>query len=604
MPRRAKKWFLVRPDSEAVERLTSDGIVKSPVLAHLLAARGLSDAAAIRTFLEPKLTDLHSPLLLPAIETACSAIEQSIARGDRICVHGDYDVDGLTGTSTLILALRQLGARVGFHIPHRRREGYGLTVASIENHVRDGQNLVITVDCGITAIDAARRARELGLALIITDHHEMRAELPDALALVHPGLPGSKYPFAGISGAMVAFKLAWALGMRSCGSEKVTPEWTKILLQGLGLAALGAVADHVPLIDENRALVRCGLAHLDRHATPGIKALMEVSLTRNDGQLKSEDVAFQLAPRLNAAGRLECARFCVDLFTEPEEPKAKRIAQVLDEYNRKRRQIELEQTTQAKEMARAGGQDSPLVLILGKAGWHPGLVGIVASRMVDEFHCPAYTIAIPPWDDESADEKLASGSARSAGGFPVQHALLQCADLLVSHGGHRAAAGFKVLPENIPELSLRLQAIASDYFKGTPPRAALCLDAEAPIDALTVEQVRQIDKLEPFGETNRSPIFLATDLKMVGDPKVVGATGTTVQLRVTQGGKVFQAVGFQLADRLEELKSGGGSLSLAFNPKVETFNGITSVKLHIRDFQPRARPEVESITPTEAVGLS
>lgn len=601
MPRRAKKWFLVRPDSEAVQRLTSDGIVQSPVLAQLLAARGLSDATAIRTFLDPRLTDLHSPLLLPGIEKACLAVEQSIARGDRICIHGDYDVDGLTGTSTLVLALRQLGARVGFHIPHRRREGYGLTVASIESHARDGQNLVISVDCGITAVEAARRARELGMGLIITDHHEMRAELPDALALVHPALPGSKYPFAGISGAMVAFKLAWALAMRACGSEKVTPEWTKILLQGLGLAALGAVADHVPLIDENRALVRCGLAHLDRHATPGIKALMDVSLARKDGQLRSEDVAFQLAPRLNAAGRLECARFCVDLFTEPEEAKAKRIAQILDEYNRKRRQIEADQTHQAKEMARA--EESPLVLVLGKVGWHPGLVGIVASRMVEEFHCPAYTVAIPPWDDESADEKLASGSARSAGGFPVQQALVECADLLVSHGGHRAAAGFKVLPENIPALNARLQDIARDYFKGTPPRAALCLDAEAPIDALTVEQVRQIDKLEPFGETNRSPLFLATDLKIVGEPKAVGATGTTVQLRVTQGGGVFQAVGFQLAERLEELKSGGGSLSLAFHPKIETFNGITRVKLHIRDFQPRSRPEVDSISPEEAIGI-
>ena len=603
MPRRARKWFLIRPDTETVDRLLADGAVQAPVLATLLASRGLTDPESIRRFLGPKLTDLHSPFLLPGIEAAAAAIEGAISRNERICVHGDYDVDGLTGTSTLVLALRQLGARADHHIPHRRREGYGLTVAAIENHAREQRKLVITVDCGITAVDAAVRAKELGVDLIITDHHELRPELPDALALIHPGLPGSAYPFSGVSGAMVAFKLAWALAMRACGSEKVNPAWQKVLLQGLGLAALGAVADHVPLVDENRALVRCGLSYLDQHATPGIRALMEVSFQGREAPLRSEDVAFQLAPRLNAAGRLECARFCVDLFTETDGAKVRRIAQMLDEYNRTRKKMEAEQARQAKEAARALEGESPQALVVGQKGWHPGLVGIVASRLVDEFHCPAFTVAIPPWDDESSDEKIASGSARSAGGFPVHEALARCSDLLISHGGHRAAAGFKLMPENLDALRERIKALAADHFQGASPRAALCLDAEVPIDSLTVAQVRQIDQLEPFGMTNRSPVLLATGLRLSGEPKVVGATGTTVQMSVTQGGRTFQCVGFQLAERLGELKSAGGELSLAFHPKVETFNGSTKVKLHLIDFQPGPRPELEIIRPEDAAEL-
>lgn len=603
MARRARKWFLVRPDEDALDRVLASGVVQSPVLATLLASRGLTDPAEIDRFLKPKLTDLHSPFLLPGIEAAALAIEGAIARKERICVHGDYDVDGLTGTSTLILALRELGARPDHHIPHRRREGYGLTVAAVENHARENRKLIITVDCGITAVEAAARAKELGLALIITDHHELRDELPQAVALVHPGLPGTSYPFAGISGAMVAFKLAWALGMRASGSEKVTQSWQKILLQGLGLAALGAVADHVPLVDENRALVRCGLSYLDRHATPGIRALMEVSFQGREAPLRSEDVAFQLAPRLNAAGRLECARFCVDLFTETDGGKARRIAQMLDEYNRTRKKMEAEQARQAREAALLLEGDSPLALVVGKQGWHPGLVGIVASRLVDEFHCPAFTVAIPPWDDESADEKHASGSARSAGGFPVHEALAGCSDLLVSHGGHRAAAGFKLLPENLDALRARIREMAAEHFRGGKPRAALCLDAEVPIDSLTVAQVRQLDQLEPFGMTNRSPVLLATGLSLVGEPKVVGATGTTVQAAVTQGGRPMPCVGFQLADRIGELRSAGGKLSIAFQPKVETFNGTTKVKLHLIDFQAGSPPELEIVRQEEATEL-
>jgi len=604
VPRRARKWFLVRPESEAISRILADGGVSSPILATLLATRGLADPAAIKAFLEPNLKDLHSPFQLPGIEAACVAIEQAVSNKERIGIHGDYDVDGLTGTSVLVLALRQMGARPDFHIPHRRREGYGLTPASIDHHHREGRNLVITVDCGITALEACARARELGLRLVITDHHEPRSSLPEAEALVHPALPGSVYPFAGISGAMVAFKLAWALAIRACGSEKVSQPWQRILLQGLGLAALGAVADHVPLVNENRALVRCGLAYLDQHATPGIRALMDVSFQGRERPLRSEDVAFQLAPRLNAAGRLECARFCVDLFTEPDAGKARRIAEMLDGYNRTRKKMEADQSRQAKEDAREKGGDSPVALVLGRQGWQPGLVGIVASRLVEEFHCPAFTVAIPPWDEESADEPLAVGSARSAGGLPVHEALASCGDLLASHGGHRAAAGFKLHPDNLPALSDRIQEFARAHFRGAVPRAALCLDAEVSIDSLTIEQVRQIDRLEPFGMTNRSRVFLATGLRLSGEPRVVGTQGTTLQFSVTQGGRSIGCVGFQLAERIEELKSGDGRVSLAFQAKVETFNGATKVKMHVLDFQAGVKPEIEVVSAAEAAQIA
>ena len=401
--RLAKKWRVLQVDPRRIEALKGGG---GPVVGELadvtlamLANRGLVEAAGVRRFLDPKPSDLHPPGLLPGVDSVVDRLLLAGKNQDEIVLHGDYDTDGCTGTSILLLALRHLGAKVRFHIPHRTRDGYGLKASDVEGHAKAGSKVILTIDCGITAVGAAQRARELGVSLLITDHHQPSPELPNAEGLVHPGLPGSSYPFGQLCGAGVAFKVAWALAMRVCGGEKVDDAWRAILLQGLALAALGTVADHMPLLDENRAIVRCGLKNVASLGNPGLLALMEVAQLEPDGRLRSEDIAFKLAPRLNAAGRMDCARMVVELFTTRQSGPARSIAQMLDKYNRSRQVVERQVLESAMSQVEEQGLASRPVMVLWGKGWHPGVVGIVASRLVDAWHRPVFIAAVPPFSD-------------------------------------------------------------------------------------------------------------------------------------------------------------------------------------------------------------
>jgi len=565
----------------------------------------------VRRFLDPKTSDLHAPSLLPGVDAIIDRLVLACQNQEEIVIHGDYDTDGCTGTSILLLALRHMGAKVRFHIPHRTRDGYGLKPSDVEEHAKAGSRVIVTIDCGITAVGAALKARDLGISLLITDHHQPGPELPDAEGLVHPGLPGSTYPFGQLCGAGVAFKVAWALAMRVCGGEKVDDPWRGILLQGLALAALGTVADHMPLLDENRAIVRCGLKNVASLGNPGLLALMEVSQLEPDGRLRSEDIAFKLAPRLNAAGRMDCARMVVELFTTRQSGPARSIAQMLDKYNRSRQVVERQVLDAAMAQVEQEGLASRPVMVLWGKGWHPGVVGIVASRLVDAWHRPVFIVAVPPFGDtpggepladlgvvdtKEAGEGLALGSARGAGGFPLPESLAGVADLLRSHGGHRAAAGFKLDPVHLPALRERLEQAGRTFFGETVPRPTMRLDAEIPLQGLGEGLVRDLGKLEPYGNTNRKPLFLASGLEIEGEPRVIGKDMRHLQLVLRQGGKKVRAVAFRMADRLEELKSGGGALSIAFRPEINEFMGRREVQVHIEDFQPRANPEVEFVS--------
>jgi single-stranded-DNA-specific exonuclease len=378
-----KTWRLLPHERSSVERLASS-LQVAPVVAQLLLNRGISAADVGRRFLDSPLNGLHQPELLPGAWKAAEHLYAAAREGKRICIYGDYDVDGTTGTAILLQCLRLVGARADFYVPHRLEQGYGLNSDALRQIAASGATVVATVDCGICSVEEAREARRLGIELIVTDHHEYKAELPDAAVLVHPRLPGTSYPFSGLSGSAVAFKVAWALArIASGGTDKVQPQFREFLLDAVALAALGVVADVVPLLDENRILVRHGLHRL-RHQPPvGLRALCNAAGLPAGSDLRASDVAFKLAPRLNAAGRLGCARLVVDLLTEPRPELAVDRARFLEEQNTQRQTLERRMVTEAREMIDAEGRQNAPALVLAKLDWHAGVLGIVAGRLAE-----------------------------------------------------------------------------------------------------------------------------------------------------------------------------------------------------------------------------
>ena len=591
MARAEKLWHLRPSDPTATNRLAAAARV-SPVVAQLLLNRDVKDPTAARRFLDSPLAGLHPPLDLPGIEAAAELIVRAITHKRRICVYGDYDVDGVTGTAVLLRVLGKLGASVQFHVPLRLSEGYGLNSEKIRELAETGVSLVVSVDCGIASLTEAEVARDVGLELIITDHHEMKMGLdgpllPPATVLVHPRLPTpTPYPFGDLSGAGVAFKLAWAVAQRASGSERVAPDLREVLLDAVGLAALGLVADVVPLRDENRILVRHGLERIRTNPSVGLKALLDASGVKPEQELTSEDVGFKLAPRLNAAGRLGCASLAVELLTTTSPSKAAELARVLEGQNGERQARERKYTTAAKELVERDFANDPAIVVASE-DWHPGVVGIVASRLVDYFGKPALVIAIPP------NEQVATGSGRSIPGFALHQALLSCDSLLEGHGGHAAAAGFKVRPERIPAFRDRFNAYVANHYPGGAPAARLTLDAEVPLSAITHGLLRDLDKLEPYGAGNPKPKFLAAGLKVEAARLIgTGEVQRHMDFRARQGETTIRCVAWGMADRMEELMSAGGDCCLAFTPKVNEWRGYKNIELQVIDLKPGKTAEL------------
>jgi single-stranded-DNA-specific exonuclease len=579
-----KLWHLRPNDPTATNRLAAAAHI-SPVVAQLLLNRDIRDPGAAKRFLESPLAGLHPPLALPGVEAAAERIVRALKDRRRICIYGDYDVDGVTGTAILLHVLGKLGADVQFHVPLRLSEGYGLNAEKIRELAQAGVSLVVSVDCGIASLQEAEIAREVGLELIVTDHHEMKMGmdgplLPPASVLVHPRLPAPvPYPFGDLSGAGVALKLAWALAQRASGTQKVAPELREVLLDAVGLAALGLVADVVPLRDENRILVRHGLERIRTNPSVGLKALLEASGVKPDQVVTAEDVGFKLAPRLNAAGRLGYAGLAVELLTTTSPAKAAEVARVLEAQNIERQARERKYTAQAKEMVESEFANDPGIVV-ASAEWHPGVVGIVASRLVDYFAKPALVIALP------SNEQIATGSGRSIPDFALHQALLACDSFLEGHGGHAAAAGFKVRPERIPAFRARFNTYVATHFPGGTPAPRLTLDAEVPLSAITFGLLNDLDKLEPYGAGNPKPKFLASGLKAEGARLIgTGEVQRHMDFRVRQGDTTIRCVAWGMAERLEELLSAGGDCCIAFTPKINEWQGYRKVELQVIDFK-------------------
>ncbi|QVL34915.1 single-stranded-DNA-specific exonuclease RecJ [Telmatocola sphagniphila] len=579
-------WHLHQFDAEKVQFLAREANVPA-VVAQILFNRGVRQPAEVRRFLDAPLNGLHAPESLPGVPEAVELLYETIEKKHKICIYGDYDVDGVTGTSILYRLLTILKTPVQFHVPHRLEEGYGLNEGALQKIAEDGCKLVVTVDCGIASIQEAETARKLGLKLIITDHHEMKSVLPSADVLVHPRLPDTHYPFDGLSGAGVAFKLAWALAKKVSGGERVSAELREFLLDAVLLATLGLIADVVPLLDENRILVKHGLIRMKDKPFLGLKALIDSANKDKEPNFKAEEVAFKLAPRMNAAGRLGCARLVVEMLTTDVPIKAHEVAAFLESQNHQRQTLEKKITQHAKEMLAEVDLAHFPAAVLAHAEWHPGVIGIVASRIVEHIGRPSLMIAI------KEGQPLATGSGRSIPGFELHKALKACEVDLVAHGGHAMAVGLKIEPKKIEDFRKRFTDYAGEHFpQGVPPAPRLNIDAEVPLSSLTPQLLRDLDKLEPFGSQNSKPRFLAGGIKIVGEPKKMGQTGTHLNLFVQQGNTKMRAVGWGMADRIEELMSAGGDCCLVFEPKINTWNGMSKIELEIRDLRPGANVEL------------
>ncbi len=551
--------FLQKSEQEAPQALLEMGLDER--LARLLAMRGIDTEEAAKAFLSPSLAQLHDPMLMPDMAAAVALIRQVIADGGRIVIYGDYDVDGVTATAILLTYLRKQGAKADFYIPARHGEGYGLNIPAVEKIAGEAQ-LLITVDCGITSVAEVKRAGELGLAVIVTDHHQTGQELPPAAAILNPLLGG--YPFGRLCGAGVALKLVQAMG----GIEAVTPL--------LDLAALATIADIVPLLGENRVIVAEGLKLLREAKRPGLQALMQAAGV-DPAKLSAGQVGFQLAPRINAGGRLSDAARGVELLTTRDAQAAQRIAQALDEENVARQRVEQHILEEAEAMLPAEVDFlTDRVILLCKAGWNAGVIGLVASRLVEKYRWPVLLLA--------RDGDVCVGSARSIPGINIHAALYGCRELFLRFGGHAQAAGLTMQAASLPELKKRLSAAISAQAAPDTFLPTELYDLELTLAEVTEPLVMKLEQLQPTGFGNPAPVFCVRGASPV-EPRAIGKDGAHLKMLLSQDGEVRDAVAFRMGARVGDLPERVDAL---FSPGINAWQDKRTVQCEVKQLAPHA----------------
>jgi len=577
-----KRWHFQPHDASQVQFLQRAGDI-APVVAQLLVSRGVTDPKLANKFLDAKLSDLRDPELLPGVEEAAARLHRAVVDEESIMIYGDYDADGMTSTSIMMRGLQALHSDVSYYVPNRIVEGYGLNMAAIDQIAATGAKLLITVDCGITSVDEVAHAKELGMDVIVTDHHEMAATLPAADAIVHPNLPGHDYPFVGLCGAGVAFKLMWRVCQLQSDAKRVSERLRNYLLGAMGLAAIGTVADVVPLVDENRVIVRHGLKTIKASPSIGLEALMKVTGVDKKPQLGSDDIGFMLGPRLNAAGRLGKGEVAIELLTTESYERAAELAQQIDELNTQRVEVEREILQAARTQVRE--QFSPAedhtALVLSGVGWHPGVIGIVAGRIAEQFYRPTFVIT-----ESENGEQLAMGSGRSIPGFNLNNALQHCTEHLVGHGGHAAAAGLRMDGAKIPAFRESLRKYAASVLSPEEFLPRLKIDAEASLQSLTLRTVKQLEQLAPFGQANRRPTLCARGVSLGNPPKRMGRGEKHLSVTLQQNEVKLRAVAFNQAEWVEPMTQLEGMMDVAFRPVLNEYNGRRSVELQIVDWKP------------------
>jgi single-stranded-DNA-specific exonuclease len=584
---RPKRWTV--PELHPAAEELAAKLKSSPLLAQVLLNRGLSETADCTAFLRPSLKCLHDPFSIANLRLAAERIARAIADKERIVIYGDYDVDGITATSILWHAITLFGGTVEFYIPHRVDEGYGLNTEAITQICDDGAKLIVTVDCGVTAIEQAKVAKERGVDLIISDHHEWKEQhggagepstplLPDCYCIVHPRLGEEPaYPNPHLCGAGVAFKLAWGIGLAISGADRVSEEFRNFLVEATALAGLGTIADVVPLVGENRILAHFGLGGLKQTKLRGLIALID-SAGLAGQKLDSYDVGFKLAPRLNACGRMGHARLAVEMLTKASDAQAIEIATYLEQQNRARQAVERKilDAALAQVAEHSLDADDCHGIVLGAEGWHAGVIGIVASRIVDRFHRPTVMVALTNGHGQ--------GSGRSIAGFHLTKALQACGEHLETFGGHEMAAGLKLKTENFNDFREAFAAHAKAVLPAEALVAELPLEAVASLRQLTAALVTDLQRLGPFGHANRKPLLACHGLEITSLPRRVGKTGDHLQLQVRDETGTMKCIAFGYGAMFDQLGP-GVKIDLAIEPTTNEYNGRSNVELQVKDLR-------------------
>ncbi|HEY8668458.1 MAG TPA: DHHA1 domain-containing protein [Tepidisphaeraceae bacterium] len=604
---RSKRWNIAEAQpgaGELAERLRT-----SPLIAQVLLNRGIGSAQECQAFLRPSLKSLPEPAGIANLSKASERVAKAIRDGEKIVIYGDYDVDGITATAILWHAITLLGGKVDFYIPHRIDEGYGLNTEAMAQICDGGAKVIVTVDCGITAVEQAKLACARGVDLIITDHHEWhegeeerngetargrdgdgdplaasasskrKPLLPECFTIVHPRMPGHAPAYANpaLCGAGVAFKLAWGIGLAMSGANRVSEAFRNFLVDATALAALGTIADVVPLVGENRILAHFGLGGLKQSKLMGLRALIE-SAGLTGQNLDSYHVGFLLAPRLNACGRMGHARLAVEMLTRADEAKAKEIATYLEQQNRARQTIEKQILEQALQQVRENKFDEEdcRAIVLGAEGWHAGVIGIVASRIVDRLGRPTVMVALHNGHGQ--------GSARSIPGFHLAKAFEACAEHLEGFGGHEMAAGLKLQSAKFGDFRAAFCAHAREVISREMLVPELHLECLAELKEVTEALVKDLQRLGPFGHGNRKPLLCCRGLQIASPPRRVGKAGEHLQLFVRQGESSMKCIAFNYGAMLDRLGP-GTTIDLAVEPSLNEYNGRVSVELDVKDLQ-------------------
>jgi len=568
-----KRWiFPEEVDFNLISELSRAADV-SPLVAKLLISRGLVSADQVKRFLSPSLEDLGDPFAMADMVTAVDRLQEAVSSGRHLMIYGDYDVDGITGSALLYRILSEFTPHISCYLPNRAREGYGISTAGIDEARRRGTELIVSVDCGITAHSEVSYAKELGIECIITDHHETRDGLPPAAAVLNPKRPDCPYPYKELSGVGVAYKLLQAFFIRN--SLPLSQ-----LEEHLDLVALGTIADIVPLTGENRILAKFGLERLRLSTKPGLQALLEVSGLQGR-PLESSHIVFILGPRLNAAGRMGDAHSSLTLLTTEDPRRAQEIAVQLEAENRRRKEVDDRILSQAVELV---GEKVDLneerVIVLASEEWHQGVIGIVASRLVERFYRPAILISL--------DGGLGKGSARSIPAFHLHQALRDCSHLLVGYGGHKYAAGLVIEAGCIPDFRCHINRLAREKMTNEDLVPSQSLDAEVELDVLDFPLAQSFSAFAPFGPGNRHPVLASRNLKVVGSPYRVGNNHLKFRVKSQSGGRrLYESIGFSLGDMLEEIDDPAASLDLAYVLEENEWQGRKKLQLRIKDIKVR-----------------
>jgi single-stranded-DNA-specific exonuclease len=572
----SKRWEIAPQDPRVEEKLAAALQIRS-LAARLLVNRGITSIEAAREFLAPSLQRLYDPFLMRGMAEAVDRLVRGLRSQEPIVIYGDYDVDGITATAVLSWFFRDIGVPVPYYLPHRMREGYGLNAEAVRKLADQGTRVLITVDCGITGHDEVQLARRLGMDVIVTDHHQVPPTLPDAVAVLNPHQSECGYPAKELSGVGVAFKLVMALR----GRLRQEPRWagkTPNLRRHLDLVALGTIADIAPLQGENRILVKHGLQELTRSQKLGVQTLKRVARIAEQ-DIGPRQVGFTLAPRLNAAGRLAAAKAGVELLLSEDAVQAEKLALYLDSVNRERQAVQTQIYAEAKAAIEAdGGIDNRWAIVLASDRWHPGVVGIVASKLVEEYGRPTVLIGL--------EGETGKGSGRSIAAFHLYNALVACQEFLAGFGGHEHAAGIRIHREQVPLFEEALNRVARERLTDADRIPLLPIDAEVQLQEIDDTLLEFIARLEPFGEGNPPPVLQARGVEVVGVPTLIGRERQHLRLSLRQGNTILPGIGFAMGGRLTQAKT--GVLDIVFSPQRHVWNGREEHQLVLRDLAPHA----------------